>query len=287
MSELIPSENASVVVGPPPRTLPPLRPSLPPPPPATTSSSTKSKTAGSKKAEPHATYTTPPNLYLAVYALDMGGSTAEFSEWWKALEPEKPPSALFQAYDKYSEELKKASAPQPSLKDICKHINTVMGTSAAVISVSVPFLFCFPFTIHHLIHTGTDAPRSNFSTGTLSLVHPSFGLIATMSKSLSLKNWLKEGLPMPMHVHIGCWMAVVDGGEGDEGNLCVMPSRTLLLEFLPAMERMNVEQVFDEAGILCVTPAVCAIAQLILFLASHLILIVAVNALTGGAHVQC
>ncbi|KAJ7885780.1 hypothetical protein B0H14DRAFT_2563785 [Mycena olivaceomarginata] len=102
---------ASVVVGPPPRTLPPPRPSLRPPPPATTSSSTKSKTAGSKKAEPHATYTTPRNLYLAVYALDVGGSTAEFSERSKALEQEKPPSALFQ---------KKASAPRPSLEDIRK-----------------------------------------------------------------------------------------------------------------------------------------------------------------------
>ncbi|KAJ7878533.1 hypothetical protein B0H14DRAFT_2567220 [Mycena olivaceomarginata] len=114
---------ASVVVGPPPRTLPPPWPSLPPPPPVTASSSTKSKTAGSKKAEPHATYTTPRNLYLAVYALDVGGSTAEFSERWKALEQEKPPSALFQ---------KKASAPRPSLEDIRKHINTVMGTGAAV-----------------------------------------------------------------------------------------------------------------------------------------------------------
>ncbi|KAJ7813939.1 hypothetical protein B0H14DRAFT_3477454 [Mycena olivaceomarginata] len=91
---------ASVVVGPPPHTLPPPRPSLPLPPPATASSSTKSKTAGSKKAEPHAT-----NLYLAVYALDVGGSTAEFSERWKALEQGKPPSALFQVYDKYSKEL--------------------------------------------------------------------------------------------------------------------------------------------------------------------------------------
>ncbi|KAJ7833614.1 hypothetical protein B0H14DRAFT_3710467 [Mycena olivaceomarginata] len=85
-----------------------------------------------EKAEPHATYTTPQNLYLAVYALDVGGSTAEFSERWKALEQEKPPSALFQAYDKYSKELKKASAPQPSLEDIRKHIYMVMGTSAAV-----------------------------------------------------------------------------------------------------------------------------------------------------------
>ncbi|KAJ7796309.1 hypothetical protein B0H14DRAFT_3158098 [Mycena olivaceomarginata] len=114
---------ASVVIGPPPRTLPPPRRPLPPPPPATASSSTKSKTAGSKKAEPHATYTTHRNLYLAVYALDVGGSTAEFSERWKALEQEKPPSALFQ---------KKASAPRPSLEDIRKHINTVTGTSAAV-----------------------------------------------------------------------------------------------------------------------------------------------------------
>ncbi|KAJ7762081.1 hypothetical protein B0H14DRAFT_3510880 [Mycena olivaceomarginata] len=121
---------ASVVIGPPPRTLHP--PRRPLPPPATASSSTKSKTAGSKKAEPHATYTTHRNLYLAVYALDVGGSTAEFSERWKALEQEKPPSALFQAYDKYSKELKKASAPRPSLEDIRKRINTVTGTSAAV-----------------------------------------------------------------------------------------------------------------------------------------------------------
>ncbi|KAJ7785586.1 hypothetical protein B0H14DRAFT_3506709 [Mycena olivaceomarginata] len=123
---------ASVVVGPPPRTLPPPRPPLPSLPPATTSSSTKSKTAGSKKAEPHATYTTPRNLYLAVYALDVGGSTAEFSERWKALEQEKPPSALFQAYDKYSEELKKASAPRTVARG---HSQTVMGTSTAVLDI--------------------------------------------------------------------------------------------------------------------------------------------------------
>ncbi|KAJ7694319.1 hypothetical protein B0H14DRAFT_2651033 [Mycena olivaceomarginata] len=54
---------ASVVVGPPPRTLPPPRPPLLLPPPATASSSTKSKTAGSKKAEPHAMYTTPVGIY--------------------------------------------------------------------------------------------------------------------------------------------------------------------------------------------------------------------------------
>ncbi|KAJ6564155.1 hypothetical protein B0H19DRAFT_1233225 [Mycena capillaripes] len=94
---------APVVVRSPPRTLPPPRPPLPPP--AAASSSTKSKTAGSKKAEPHATYARPRNLYLAVYALDVGGSTAEVSEQWKALEQEKLPSALFQAYDKYSKEL--------------------------------------------------------------------------------------------------------------------------------------------------------------------------------------
>ncbi|KAJ7321350.1 hypothetical protein DFH08DRAFT_889552 [Mycena albidolilacea] len=119
--------GASVVVGPPPHTLPPLRLPLLPPPPATASSSIKSKTASSKKAEPHATYTTPWNLYLAVYALNMGGLTAKFSERWKALEQEKPCM-----YDKYSNELKKASAPRPSLEDIRKHINMVMGTSAAV-----------------------------------------------------------------------------------------------------------------------------------------------------------
>ncbi|KAJ7672805.1 hypothetical protein B0H14DRAFT_2657052 [Mycena olivaceomarginata] len=112
--------NASVVIGPPPRTLHP--PRRPLPPPATASSSTKSKTAGSKKAEPHATYTTHRNLYLAVYALDVGGSTAEFSERWKALEQEKPPSAFPE----------KGIRPGPSLEDIRKRINTVTGTSAAV-----------------------------------------------------------------------------------------------------------------------------------------------------------
>ncbi|KAJ7869599.1 hypothetical protein B0H14DRAFT_278068, partial [Mycena olivaceomarginata] len=45
---------------------------------------------------------------------------------------EKPPSALFQAYDKYSKELSKASASRPSPEDIRKHINTFMGTSTAV-----------------------------------------------------------------------------------------------------------------------------------------------------------
>ncbi|KAF7342156.1 von Willebrand factor A domain-containing protein 8 [Mycena venus] len=45
------------------------------------------------------------------------------------------------------------------------------------------------------------------------------------------------------------------GEEGDEDDLRMVLSRTLLLEFLPAVERMNVEQLFDEAGILRVAPA--------------------------------
>jgi hypothetical protein len=95
---------------------------------------------------------------------------------------------------------------------------------------------------------------------------------ASMSEDSVQKN---RKLGTRSLVRVARRMAVVDGGNGDEGDLRAVLSRTLLLEFLPAVERMNVEQLFDEAGIVRVTPAVCAIAQILLFLGSHLILIVA------------
>ncbi|KAJ7173000.1 AAA domain-containing protein [Mycena crocata] len=54
-------------------------------------------------------------------------------------------------------------------------------------------------------------------------------------------------------VRIARRMAV--DGASDEGDLRAILSRTLLLEFLPAIERMNVDLLFDEAGISHVAPA--------------------------------
>ncbi|KAJ7838744.1 hypothetical protein B0H14DRAFT_3869951 [Mycena olivaceomarginata] len=42
----------------------------------------------------------------AVYAVDVGGMTAEYALHWKALTDEKCPSALLKTYDTYSKELK-------------------------------------------------------------------------------------------------------------------------------------------------------------------------------------
>ncbi|KAJ7361014.1 hypothetical protein DFH08DRAFT_1074108 [Mycena albidolilacea] len=43
----------------------------------------------------------------AVYAVDVGGMTAEYALHWKALTDEKRPSALLKTYDTYSKELKR------------------------------------------------------------------------------------------------------------------------------------------------------------------------------------
>ncbi|KAJ7800513.1 hypothetical protein B0H14DRAFT_3885514 [Mycena olivaceomarginata] len=55
---------------------------------------------GPGPAKAHPTHTTARNLCLAVYAVDVGGTTAEFALHWRALVDENPPSALFKAYSK-------------------------------------------------------------------------------------------------------------------------------------------------------------------------------------------
>ncbi|KAK7042195.1 von Willebrand factor A domain-containing protein 8 [Favolaschia claudopus] len=167
-----------------------------------------------------------------------------------------------------------------------------------------------------------EATRSEIdsSSGTLSIAHPSFRLIATASKSLPLKDWLSAEhanmffpvAAQPMGraeeeailfatgcspstvkrllafaeryrasmsedsvqknrklgtrslVRIARRMAAVSGGKYDAGaqteeaqedDLRSVLSRTLLLEFLPAMERLNVEQLLDEAAIPRLAPA--------------------------------
>ncbi|KAJ7230837.1 AAA domain-containing protein [Mycena haematopus] len=81
---------------------------------------------------------------------------------------------------------------------------------------------------------------------------------ASMSEDSVQKN---RKLGTRSLVRVARRMAAVDGGGGgggadaDGGDLRVVLSRTLLLEFLPAVERMNVEQLFDEAGIARVAPA--------------------------------
>ncbi|KAJ6453645.1 AAA domain-containing protein [Mycena vitilis] len=75
---------------------------------------------------------------------------------------------------------------------------------------------------------------------------------ASMSEDSVQKN---RKLGTRSLVRIARRMAVVEGrGEGG-GDLRAVLSRTLLLEFLPGVERMNIEQLFDEAGIERLAPA--------------------------------
>ncbi|KAJ6562445.1 AAA domain-containing protein [Mycena capillaripes] len=74
---------------------------------------------------------------------------------------------------------------------------------------------------------------------------------ASMSEDSVQKN---RKLGTRSLVRIARRMAV-GNAEGDEGDLRAVLSRTLLLEFLPGVERMNVEQLFDEAEIGRVAPA--------------------------------
>ncbi|KAJ7481878.1 AAA domain-containing protein [Mycena latifolia] len=73
---------------------------------------------------------------------------------------------------------------------------------------------------------------------------------ASMSEDSVQKN---RKLGTRSLVRIARRMAV-DGSAG-EGDLRAVLDRTLLLEFLPGVERMNVELLFDEAAILRVAPA--------------------------------
>ncbi|KAJ7443890.1 AAA domain-containing protein [Mycena galericulata] len=166
-----------------------------------------------------------------------------------------------------------------------------------------------------------DATSAELESGELSVVHPSFRIITTASKSLPLKDWLSAehanmffAVPAQPMEHAeeraillatGCNEDAVErmlafaeryrvsmsedsvqknrklgtrslvriarrialgssahaepavDAEGDAGgwDLRAVLSRTLLLEFLPAVERMNIDAVFEEAGIYRVAPA--------------------------------
>ncbi|KAJ7675417.1 hypothetical protein B0H14DRAFT_3066780 [Mycena olivaceomarginata] len=85
---------------------PPLAPAggsdaVPPP----TSSASKSKAC-----RPTPTHFTPRNLCMAVYADDVGGSTADFNAYWSSQVADS--SLSIQAYETYSKELKN-SVPKP------------------------------------------------------------------------------------------------------------------------------------------------------------------------------
>ncbi|KAJ6481917.1 AAA domain-containing protein [Mycena sanguinolenta] len=80
---------------------------------------------------------------------------------------------------------------------------------------------------------------------------------ASMSEDSVQKN---RKLGTRSLVRVARRMAAVEGGAGagadeDGGDLRGVLNRSLLLEFLPAVERMNVEQLFDEAEIARSTPA--------------------------------
>ncbi|KAJ7323567.1 hypothetical protein DFH08DRAFT_887421, partial [Mycena albidolilacea] len=80
------------------------------------------------------------NLYLVVYAIDMGGSTAKFSERWKLPEQEKLPLALsgtggifsLWLHSRLIRSTEKASALQLLVEGVHQRISTVMGLSAAI-----------------------------------------------------------------------------------------------------------------------------------------------------------
>lgn len=150
---------------------------------------------------------------------------------------------------------------------------------------------------------------SQVSAGELSVVHPSFRIISTASKSLPLKDWLLDEyanmfFPVPSQPmdqkeesHIlaltGCSPDIVDtlisfadkyrqsmsadnilknrklgtrtlvriarrlATFPQDDDLNAIISRSLLAEFLPAVERMNLETLLDESKIHKQTTLVC------------------------------
>ncbi|KAJ7325928.1 hypothetical protein DFH08DRAFT_968565 [Mycena albidolilacea] len=110
---------ANVVVPPPPL---PLGSLAPPPPPQPKPAAKTKKGLGPAKAHP--THTTARNLCLAVYAVDVGGTTAEFALHWRVLVDENPPSALLNAYDTDSRELK--GKQRPAVDEIQKRIQEIL-----------------------------------------------------------------------------------------------------------------------------------------------------------------
>ncbi|KAJ7869921.1 hypothetical protein B0H14DRAFT_2571594 [Mycena olivaceomarginata] len=110
---------ANVVVPPPPLPLGSLALS-PPPQPKPTAKTKK----GPDPTKAHPTHTTTRNLCLAVYAVDVGGTTAEFALHWKALADEKPSSVLLKVYDTYV--LKRARKQRPAIDEIQKCIQEIL-----------------------------------------------------------------------------------------------------------------------------------------------------------------
>ncbi|KAF8153654.1 hypothetical protein K438DRAFT_1943159 [Mycena galopus ATCC 62051] len=104
---------------------PPLPPPSPPPsstPAAATTAAPRvmepAVSVASKKAcKPNPIHSTPRNLYMAVYADEVGGSSNEFTQHWPSLATENP--GLLQASETYSKELKLQKLPHiPVVQDI-------------------------------------------------------------------------------------------------------------------------------------------------------------------------
>ncbi|KAF8179067.1 hypothetical protein K438DRAFT_1977562 [Mycena galopus ATCC 62051] len=73
--------------------------------------------ASKKACKPNPIHFTPRNLYMAVYADEVGGSSNEFTQHWLSLATENP--GLLQAYETYSKELVMYSLLSSELCLIC------------------------------------------------------------------------------------------------------------------------------------------------------------------------
>ncbi|KAF8198769.1 hypothetical protein K438DRAFT_1933480 [Mycena galopus ATCC 62051] len=103
---------------------PPLPPPSPPPssiPAAATAAVPPAmeptvSVAPKKARRPNPIHFTPRNLYMTVYAGEMGGSSHEFTQHWLSLATENP--GRFQAHETYSKELKLQKLPHiPATQD--------------------------------------------------------------------------------------------------------------------------------------------------------------------------
>ncbi|KAJ7303062.1 hypothetical protein DFH08DRAFT_826045 [Mycena albidolilacea] len=85
----------------------------------------------SKVCRPTPIHFTPRNLCMAVYADDVGGSTADFNAYWSSQVADS--SLSIQAYETYSKELKN-SVPKPkcipSTQVICQRIIEILADTA-------------------------------------------------------------------------------------------------------------------------------------------------------------
>ncbi|KAJ7607723.1 hypothetical protein FB45DRAFT_1011223 [Roridomyces roridus] len=105
----------------------------PPPPPAANSSTASAAPAATptvNPAKPKLDSVTARNIAMAVYAADVGGSNPQFGAHWTALRENCP--LLYQAYEKYSKELK-----QKGVKEL-PDLEAIRGVIAVVPASEVP-----------------------------------------------------------------------------------------------------------------------------------------------------